>query len=105
MQLVHLVQLLLPLYTNAGERQPQARFEQVERELTSYCGGLTSFTRVPARGKWRNPAGELEHDEIVVFEAIVREIDSAWWADYREQLAARFDQSTVIVRSSRIQML
>lgn len=105
MQFAHLVQLLLPLCTKVGERLPQAEFERVEQELSTYCGGATAFARAPARGRWRNAAGQVEHDEIVVFEAIVAELDSTWWSEYRERLATRFEQSTVIVRSSRIQLL
>ena len=77
---MHLIQILLPLYDNEGHEFPQVEFRRVSSELAHRFGGLTAFTRAPAEGVWResmkpNPT----HDDIVVFEVMVDDLDRAWW--------------------------
>lgn len=104
---MHLVQLLLPLYSQEGARLPQALFAAVRQELVDRFGGLTAYSRAPARGVWTDDApGEgVEHDDIVVYEVMVDGLDRAWWKDYREALTARFQQKELVVRAQRIRML
>lgn len=102
---VHLVQLLLPLRTQDGAPQPRDAFEAVERELIAYCGGVTTFSRAPAHGRWRDTEGQEQVDEIVVFEALVSRLDRKWWTDYRSQLALRFGQDVVVVRATAVRIL
>jgi hypothetical protein len=102
---MHLVQLLLPVYTRAGAPQPVVLFQAVEDELTERFGGLTTYLRSPARGRWRNPEGAVEHDDVVVCEVMVEQIDPAWWAGYRTKLARRFGQDEIVARSSAIERL
>ncbi len=49
---MHLVQILLPLYDNAGAPLPRALYDRVREELSRRFGGLTAFTRSPAEGLW-----------------------------------------------------
>jgi hypothetical protein len=86
---MHLVQLLLPLFDNAGEHFPQAPYRQVRAELTERFGGLT----------------ETSHDEIVVFEVMAERLDRAWWAAYRGELEQRFRQDVVVIRAQAIERL
>jgi len=102
---VHLVQILLPLYTRGGARQPAARFDLLEKELTDAFGGVTTYVRAPAHGRWRNEDGDIEHDEVIVCEAMVTDLDRAWWSRYRETLTARFEQEDVVVRATAIETL
>jgi hypothetical protein len=103
---MHLVQLLLPLYDNAGARQPEALFRDVRRELTEQFGGLTTYSRAPARGLWQDDAnGATEQDEIVVYEVMVERIDAAWWREYRESLERAFRQKALVVRAQEIWVL
>lgn len=46
---MHLVQILLPLYDNDGRRFPTSHYESLRAELTERFGGLTSYSRAPAR--------------------------------------------------------
>jgi hypothetical protein len=101
---MHLVQLLLPLFDNAGEHFPQAPYRQVRAELTERFGGLTAFTRAPAEGLWTD-GGETSHDEIVVFEVMAERLDRAWWAAYRGELEQRFRQDVVVIRAQAIERL
>jgi hypothetical protein len=101
---MHLVQLLLPLYAHDGSRVPQAVFGAVRQELLDRFGGLTAYSRAPATGLWDN-GKHVEHDDIVVFEVMVEDLDRAWWAAYRADLCERFRQQELVVRAQASEML
>src|SRR4051812_12206797 len=94
---MHLIQILLPLYDNAGKAFGEDHFGKVRDELTERFGGLTAFTRAPAQGLWQDE-GETRHDEIVVFEVMAERLDAGWWRDYRKRLEHEFRQDTVVIR-------
>jgi hypothetical protein len=95
---MHLVQLLLPLYGQDGARLPGDLFGSVRTELVGRFGGLTAYSRAPAKGLWADEQ-EVEHDDIVVYEVMVESLDRAWWARYREELTGRFRQKELVVRA------
>jgi len=95
---MQLVQILLPLYGNAGEALPAELFTEVRQELAYRFGGLTTYSRAPAQGLWKDE-GETHHDDIVVFEVMAAELDLAWWGDYRRNLEAQFRQREIIIRA------
>jgi hypothetical protein len=101
---MHLVQLLLPLADNAGRRFDGAAYGRVRSELSDRFGGITSFTRAPAEGVWKE-GGHTAHDDIVVFEVMTRELDHTWWENYRAELERRFQQETIVVRALKVEML
>ena len=101
---MHLVQILLPLADNAGRRFEGATYGRVRSELAERFGGITSFTRAPAEGVWKE-GGHTAHDDIVVFEVMAREIDRPWWEEYRAELERRFRQETLVIRALRVEML
>lgn len=82
---MHLIQILLPLTDDDGETFAPELYERLNQELTARFGGVTSYTRSPAEGRWHQ-GGETEHDEIAVVEVMVGEVDRAWWAALRERL-------------------
>jgi hypothetical protein len=100
-----LVQLLLPLYENTGQRIPPARFAQVRDELTEKFGGVTAFLRSPAHGTWKESGGAVELDEVVMCEVMVDGLDRDWWAQYRKRLETRFGQRELIVRAIALERL
>ena len=95
---MHLVQLLLPLYDKAGAALPRAIYDTVRRELVEHFGGLTAYTRAPAKGLWAD-GSEVEKDDIVVYEVMVDDLDRAWWATYRKALEQRFAQDELMIRA------
>ena len=101
---MYLVQLLLPLYDNAGRRVSHELFGRIRDELTERYGGVTAFLRSPAQGTWKD-AGEVDRDEIVICEVMVESLDRAWWAAYREKLEEGFGQRELIVRASEMEKL
>ncbi|MBA4141997.1 MAG: hypothetical protein H0X43_03110 [Nitrosospira sp.] len=102
---MHMIQLLLPLWSNDGERLPHALFEQVRDELTGRYGGLTAYARTPASGLWRQQGGETVHDDIVVYEVMADGLDVEWWVSYRTELEKRFRQDQLVVRAHKIRVL
>jgi hypothetical protein len=101
---MNLVQILLPLADNSGRTFDRAVYERVRRELTERFGGITSFTRAPAEGAWKE-GGHINRDDVVVFEVMTRDLDRGWWEGYRAELERRFDQEAIVVRAIRIDML
>ena len=101
---MHLVQILLPLTDNAGRRFDGSAYGRVRSELSERFGGITSFTRAPAKGVWKE-GGHTEHDDIVVFEVMVRDLDRTWWENYRAELERRFRQEAIVVRALKVEML
>lgn len=101
---MHLVQILLPLADNDGRRFDSADYGRVRIELKERFGGITSFTRAPAEGMWKE-GGHTARDDIVVFEVMCRDLDRAWWERYRADLEGRFRQEAIAIRAIRIEML
>ena len=102
---MHLVQILLPLYDNAQNPQPPEQFRRARKELTERFGGLTVYTRAPAEGMWKLSDNETSRDDIVIFEVMANELDTAWWRTYRHELEARFRQEVIVIRAQQTQLL
>lgn len=102
---MHLIQLFLPLYDNAGQAFPATRFETVRTELTDVFGGVTAFVRAPAVGIWEDKGGDVQRDHVVLVEVMVAQLDHGWWARYRQQLQRRFAQDEILVRAIAIERL
>jgi hypothetical protein len=102
---MYLVQLLLPLYDNSGQRFPSASFADVADELTDRHGGVTAYLRSPAEGSWREGDGPVDKDEVVMFEVMVDHLDRDWWSRYRAALETRFAQDELVVRATAMERL
>ena len=92
---MHLVTLLLPVYD-----------EDVSHELTERFGGVTAYARAPAKGLWKeSPEHGTTHDDIVVYEVMVDQLDEKWWSQYRHVLEARYAQKELVVRAQEMRRL
>lgn len=101
----HLVQILLPLYAKDGTEQDKSLFSKTRTELTERFGGLTAHVRAPARGLWKTDEGDIERDDIVIFEVLADSLEREWWQRYRMTLEKRFVQDAVLVRAMRVEMI
>jgi hypothetical protein len=99
-----LVQILLPLFDNAGQRFSSNHYDRVRSELTQRFGGLTAYTRTPAEGLWKT-ASEVKRDDIVVLEVMTEALDHGGWRDYRRKLEELFRQDQIIVRAQPYEAL
>ena len=104
MQTYYLVQLLLPIYDNAGKVFPASYYAPVRDEITRRFGGLTAYTRAPAEGLWDN-TGRPARDDIVVYEVMVEKLERAWWRKFRTDLEKQFAQHELVVRALRMERL
>ena len=102
---MHVVQLLVPVYDNAGARFPREHYDRLAQELTDRFGGLTAYVRAPATGLWQESDGATRRDDIVVYEVMVESLDSDWWAQYRRELEGRFAQDELVVRAQEVRRL
>jgi hypothetical protein len=94
----YLVQILLPVYENSGQRLPKEHYVKVRTKLTQAFGGLTAFTRAPAEGLW-DTGGAVERDDIIVVEVMTDTLDRSWWRKYRIELEQVFEQDEVVIRA------
>ena len=101
---MYLIQILLPLEDKDGAGFPPKQYDGLAQQLTDQFGGVTSFARSPAEGRWKQGA-ETAHDEIVVMEVMIDELDRAWWAKLRKRLAKEFRQEEIVIRSQPIERL
>ena len=99
---MHLVQIILPLYDNAGGALPPELFRAVRQQLLDRFGGVTAFTRAPAQGLWQDGA-RVQRDDVLLYEVMVESLDRDWWTAYRQQLEERFRQQELVVRAHRIE--
>jgi len=98
--MTYLVQILLPLYDNDGHAFEAAEYVQLRSELADRFGGVTAYTRAPARGVWKDDTtGATQRDDIVIFEVMTDTLDHGWWTAFRHHLEDRFRQDTLIVRA------
>ncbi|MGN6646012.1 MAG: hypothetical protein ACTHJT_05740 [Cytophaga sp.] len=100
-----MIQLLLPLTYNEGQSFSEELFNAVEEDLTYHFGGVTSYIRTPAKGLWKETAKNTVHDEIILIEVMVNEVNNAFWTTYKVKLEQLFKQSEIIIRSSPIELL
>lgn len=102
---MHLIQLLLPLYDNAGSRFPQEPYQQVRNELVERFGGLTAYAQAPVSGLWQESDEHTLRDDLVIYEVMAEDLDAVWWSQYRAMLEARFRQEQLVIRAHPIQVL
>lgn len=102
---MHVIEIFLPLEHNDGSPQPRALFAKVRGELIDQFGGLTAYTRAPAEGLWEPRSGKLKKDAIVVLEVMVEVPDRDWWSKFRERLERLFEQDSVLIRASAVELL
>lgn len=102
---MHLVQILLPLYDNSGMPFPRNEYTRVRDTLAEKFGGITTYVRSPAEGIWKETPTMTVRDDIVIYEVMTEVLDRDWWRDYRKKLAGRFRQDMLIVRVSEVEIL
>ncbi|MEO5742098.1 MAG: hypothetical protein ABIS29_16040 [Vicinamibacterales bacterium] len=96
---MYLVQILLPVYDNHGHAFDPGDYVDLRSDLADHFGGVTTYTRAPARGLWKDDAGGTTGDDIVIFEVMTEGLDHEWWNNFRKELERRFRQESVIVRA------
>ena len=96
-----LVQILLPVRDNRGRKFKGALYSDVHSELVRRFGGLTAYTRSPARGLWKSE-GATKRDDMIILEVMTKRFDRTWWKKYRQDLESKFRQDEIIVRAHEV---
>ena len=93
------IEILLPAEENfSGKRNALAH------ELTHRFGGLTAFTRAPAKGLFEQGGKQIE-DDIVVFEIMTADLEREWWSALRKRLQVDFQQDEIVIRATAIERI
>ena len=101
---MHLVEILLPVFGNDGNRLAAAKFTTVREALTERFGGVTAFMRAPAHGT-NEDKGQVQHDDIVSMEVMTEVLDRDWWASYRTWLEEEFGHDEIVIRATAMTCL
>jgi hypothetical protein len=101
---MYLMQILLPVFDNDGHAYSTETFETIAGELTGRFGGLTSFMRSPAEGRWKQEGG-TDYDDIIVMEVMTPQFDRAWWKALRTRLEGTLRQKEVVIRAQQIERI
>jgi hypothetical protein len=99
-----LVQILLPTRDNRGRRFKTVIFGRIRKELVDRFGGLTAYSRSPARGVWKSGQA-TKVDDIVVLEIMTPRIKRSWWKKYRRKLEHALRQEEIVVRVQTIKII
>jgi hypothetical protein len=99
------IQILLPLYNNEKKPFPTAIFNRIRQELTKKFGGITTFSRAPATGLWKENEDKTVKDEIIIYEVMAETLDRNWWGSYKKKLEEIFRQDEILIRAWEIQVL
>jgi hypothetical protein len=100
----YLVQILLPLDDNEGDRFPDALFLQIQKTLTERFGGLTAYSRAPGKGIWSQD-GLKVRDDIVVVEVMTKTLDTHWWQAFRRELEDAMRQEQLVIRIQSLKIV
>jgi hypothetical protein len=54
---------------------------------------------------WTSPEGHIEEDSVVMVEVLAPHFDAWWWRTYAQTLKKRFQQETIHIRATEVQVL
>jgi hypothetical protein len=102
---MYLIELFLLLYANNGEAFSKDAYLSIGKDMTKKFGGMTAFTRAPAKGFWQKSKEELVKDDIIIFEVMTKKLDKEWWSNYKILLEKTFSQDDIIIRVQQIELI
>ena len=99
---MHQVQILLPVSDNKGNHFPSELYADIRNELVEKYGGITAYTRSPAKGLWKENNEKVVYDDIVIYEVMAETLEMDFWRLLKEELKRKFDQDDLIIRVTEI---
>ena len=102
---MYLIQLFLPLRDNSGRAIARHHFDALTDELTQRFGGLTRYSRAPAKGLWKQPGRRPQRDDVIVYEVQSPKLERRWWRARRLQLQKDFRQKEILIRAQTVTRL
>ena len=98
------MQLLLPTGDSNGIPYSNELLAAISQDLVRRFGGVTAYSRSPAKGQWLN-RDHVECDEVIEVEVMTEAIDRDWWKAFREKLESDLEQQELVIRSHAIERL
>ncbi|MBO9675756.1 MAG: inorganic diphosphatase [Sphingobacteriaceae bacterium] len=89
-----LIQLFLPLTKSPSSDK---KLKALEQKLIENFGGLSVYAQNPVSGSWREK-GQLEKDEMMVFEVMVAVFEEKFWKTLKTSLEKQFRQKEILIR-------
>ncbi len=80
-------------------------YTSLKKELTEKVGGITTYSRSPAKGLWKETSDKTVKDDIIIYEVMAQGLDKAWWKSCRERLEKLFRQDEIIIRTWKVELL
>ena len=102
---MQLIQILLPLVEKQKQDSSNQLYEDIRKELTEKFGGITTYTRSPATGLWKEETDKTVKDNVILYEIMAPELDRNWWQTYKDKLETLFEQDEIIIRTWEIEVL
>ena len=99
-----LIQILLPVRDNRGRKFKPELYGRVRNEMVERFGGLTAYSRSPARGLWKTGRA-TKRDDMIVLEVMTPHANRAWWRRYRRKFETMFRQDEIVIRAQTIELL
>jgi hypothetical protein len=96
-----LVQILLPVRDNRGRKFKGELYSDVHSEFVRRFGGLTAYTRSPARGLWKSQ-GSTKRDDMIILEVMTSASIELGGKNIRQDLESKFRQDEIIVRAHEV---
>jgi hypothetical protein len=100
----HLIQILVPAAGNDGRLFPEEIMREIQMELSERFGGITAYSRAPAKGTWSRD-GEHQRDDIIVVEVMAQTLDLRWWTEFRRKLEKVLSQEQIVIRTIAIDII
>jgi hypothetical protein len=100
----YLVQILLPIRDNGGRPYAPDVLAGISKALTHQFGGVTAYSRAPAKGVWMN-SDHVKHDDVIALEVMVEKLDRDWWTAFRNSLEKNLAQQEIVIRAHAIEKL
>lgn len=100
---MYVVEIFLPLAADGGPPFPSDAYAALREQMTQTFGGVTAFTRAPAKGLWKDEQNRVQRDDVVIFEVMTPSIDREWWTGLRKRLEQTFKQKEVLIRAHAVE--
>lgn len=97
-----LLQMFLPIYDQKGAPFPSQHFLDLRQELTEKFGGVTTYSRSPVKGLWKEADNSVVADEMIIYEIMIEELDTAYWNRLKIRLQDLFRQDEILMRYHEI---
>jgi len=100
-----LVQLFVPLNDGQGQPIPEQLYGKLSEELKERFGGVTVYSRAPAKGIWKRDAEDTERDELLIYEVLINARETEFWINLKGRLERQLKQDEILVLLSNTRKL